>query len=163
MKRILSVFALSLLFIVFGIAEDWTIEGVLPGISQEANAQYNSFQDPCTQQPHQVAVLPAAATPTAKLITGVTGTTTYVCALHYTTQVAAATPGAGINVFYGTGTTCGTGNVTLGKLGNDVAGKMNNITNGNGSAVFVAPTATDVCIVQNTTALPMGWVEYVQK
>src|SRR5215469_8117750 len=72
-------------------------------------AQATTNQDKCAVFQHSTVALPTtAATPTAKLIAGVTGKTIYICAIHLSTVATGATPAIS-NLFSGTGTTCGTG------------------------------------------------------
>lgn len=124
-------------------------------------AQSNTFQDVCATYQHQ-SVKFANATPTAKLVTGGTNSTIYVCAIHVA-QAAGATPG--LTLTNGTtvsGTPCATGGGTLGVYGGGTAGYTNNIGNGM-TTVLQVPSGTDLCALTATAAFPAGSIEYVQR
>ena len=128
-----------------------------------AYAQSVSLQDVCAgQYQHKSVALPTtAATPTAKLIAGATGTTIYVCALHVTALAAGATPA--LTFYTGTGTTCGTGTSQLGQYGQSgTAGVEKDIGSGS-TTLFNSATGSDLCLTAVPAQTILGTVEYVQK
>jgi len=124
-----------------------------------ANAQPVNNEDDCATYQHLSVALAANATPTQKLISGQSGRTIYVCALHLSQNVAGATP---LITFYsGTGTTCLTGGTTLGAYGGGAAANSTvNVGTGLGT-VMTGNLSGDLCTVGNTAEIPQGSIEYV--
>lgn len=97
----------------------------------------------------------SATTARVKLISGVAGKSIYITAMitHPTTTAV-------LTLSYGTGTNCGTNTVVF--YGPSTFQNSENAYIGNGAgAVFVVPSAQDVCVTVATAIAP-GWLSYAQ-
>lgn len=127
-----------------------------------AAASHAQSVDPCQKQFRITANISAAAT--AKIITGVAGTQTYICSF----DIVNGTPAQNVALVEGTGATCGT--ATAGMAGGTTAatgwnlGANQTFVKGNGEA-WVYATAVkgdNVCLLFSGTTQLSGSVQYVQ-
>lgn len=121
--------------------------------------------DPCTQYPTSAAAINSSAASAAQIIAGVANTNTYICEMYYQDAGRASTANTA-QFSYGTGTTCGTGNVVLGGAlsGGLTAGANSTTINVAGTSTqFTLPQGTSFCITPTQTSTIEGYVTYVQR
>jgi hypothetical protein len=120
------------------------------GLASAALAQFSGVV-PVTQ----ASVTFSAITARTTLISGLAGKSIYL-----TNITAHPASTAVLTLTYGTGTNCGTGTTVFYGPATFQGGE--NVYNGNGAgAIYVVPSANDVCITISTAAAP-GWLSYAQ-
>ena len=107
LKRIAWIAALTLTIIVAGIAEDMTLNGMLPGVTHKpAAAQVPVVNtDHCATGLKQEIAFDINTATTTSLIAPVTGANVYICGMTYNGAAGTGT----FALEYGTGSVCATG------------------------------------------------------
>ena len=159
LKRIGFIAALTLSIMVAGIAEDMTLNGMLPGVSmQTVAAQVPMVNvDHCATGLIQEIAFNISTATTTSLIAPVTGANIYICGMTF---VAAGTGTFALE--YGTGATCGTGTfVMMGPITDNTAVPSTQIViPNNGYTQWLTSTTTPAKVVsQRVCALTTGTIQ----
>lgn len=169
-KEFVAVLIMANLFIMTGLAENFSLDGMLPGVSVlSVAAQVPTVNtDRCTTGLKQVVPFNISSATTTSLIAPVTGTNIYICGFDINQA-----GGTGTILFeYGTGATCGTGTQTLTGpfTANTSAGTTTNIVVPDNGSNQLATSfggalvpSQRLCALSTGTIVQSGYILYVQE
>lgn len=156
----------AVVFILTGVAESWSVKGLLPGVSIEsAAAQTSNLQntDPCGYAGLQkTTVTKSITTATTTALVAVPGATQslYVCSWQILHPGGTGT----MALEYGTGTACATGATLLRAAFayNTAAGTPTIDQMTGGDSKIVVPAGNGLCALSTGTITQVVTVTYVQ-